>query len=135
MATLIGLATSALFAFLLLNLTPHLQIPLIWQFAIVFCIGAVNLLFWYRQPPSPMSLAEATKACLIGTLLLSGVAVLDTLFGFLIGAGHTIPEAFINSGGFGGPADIFLFVMGLTIGVPTLVKAVCLRYFLGHTRI
>lgn len=47
-------------------------------------------------------------------------ATLDTLGGFIVGHQRTIPEAFINSGPFGGIMDLFLFLCGLLLGVPIL---------------
>lgn len=127
LATAIGIATSALLVLLALNFAPGIHISPEWQLVAVSCTGAVNLFCWYRGPAPPLTLTEAAKLFSLGALILTGAAVLDTIVGFIFHA-HTIPDAFINSGPFGGICDIFLFLLGAFIGVPTLVRAVCLHY-------
>ena len=72
----------------------------------------------------PISLREAVKLVVLCALILSGVAALDTLIGFTVGRQHTLLDAFINSGPFGGIVDAFLFLCGALFGVPALVRAV-----------
>lgn len=127
LATAIGIATSALLVLLALNLTPGIHMSPEWQLVAVSCIGVINLFCWYRGPAPALTLTEAAKVFSLGALILAGVAILDTMVGFIFHA-RTIPDAFINSGPLGGISDIFLFLLGTFVGVPTLVRAICLHY-------
>ena len=57
---------------------------------------------WARVKATPISFHQAAKVVALCTLLLALIATLDTLGGFIVGHQRTIPEAFINSGPFGG---------------------------------
>jgi hypothetical protein len=128
MADAFGLSTSIVVSLTVLNLAPGLEVPPLWQMFIVIILATLNLVVWARVKATPISFRQAAKLVALCTLLLTFIATLDTLGGFIVGHQRTIPEAFINSGPFGGIMDLFLFLCGLLLGVPTLVRALCLQY-------
>jgi hypothetical protein len=128
MADAFGLFTSLVVSLTVLNLAPGLEVPQLWQMFTVVILAALNFVVWTRVKATPISLRHAAKVVALCTLLLTFMATLDTLGGFIVGHQRTIPEAFINSGPFGGIMDMFLFLCGLLLGVPILVRALCLHY-------
>src|SRR6185437_1753262 len=110
------------------NLAPGFQVPPLWQMFTAVVLATLNFVVWARVKAAPISFRQAAKVVALCTLLLTFIATLDTLGGFFVGHQRTIPEAFINSGPFGGIMDLFLFLCGLLLGVPSLVRALCLHY-------
>jgi hypothetical protein len=128
MADAFGLFTSIVVSLTVLNLVPGLEVPPLWQMFTVIILATLNFVVWTRVKATPISFRQAAKVVALCTLLLTFIATLDTLGGFIVSQQRTIPEAFINSGPFGGIMDLLLFLCGLLLGVPTLVRALCLHY-------
>jgi hypothetical protein len=124
----VGLLASAVMTPTVLNITPGLEIPPLWQLFTLLILGTVNLVAWKQGKLTPVSLYQAGKWVTICTLILAGVGAIDTLFGFLMGHRNSAFDAFINSGPFGGITDAFLLLCGLLFGVPALAHAVGLYY-------
>jgi hypothetical protein len=122
-----GLLTAATFSLLILNTVPDLHVPPLWQLFVVLILSAINVIAWQRMRIGAMSLREVLKPLGIGILILGAVAVFDTVLGFAFG-GRTIISALFQSGAFGGIMDTFIFVCGLLVGIPTLVRSLCIHY-------
>ena len=128
MADAFGLLTSIVVSLTVLNLTPGVEVPPLWQMFTAVILAILNFVVWARVKAAPISFRHAAKVVALCSLVLALIATLDTLGGFIVGHQRTILEAFINSGPFGGIMDLFLFLCGLLLGVPTLVRALCLHY-------
>ena len=122
-----GLLTSTTFLLLTLNVIPHLHVPPLWQLFAVLILSAINVIAWQRMRIGAMSLREALKSMGIGILIVGCLAVFDTILGFGFGQ-RTIVDAFFHSGPFGGISDAFIFLCGLFVGIPTLVRSLCIHY-------
>ena len=122
-----GLLTSATFLLLTLNVIPHLHVPPLWQLFAVLILSAINVIAWQRTRIGAMSLREVLKSVGIGILFVGCLAVFDTIVGFGFGQ-RTIVDAFFHSGPFGGISDAFIFLCGLFVGIPTLVRSLCIHY-------
>ena len=123
----VGLLTSATFLLLTLNVVPHLHVPPLWQLFAVLILSAINVIAWQRMRIGAMSLREVLKSAGIGILFVGCLAVFDTILGFAFGR-RTIGDAFFHSGPFGGISDAFIFLCGLFVGIPTLVRSLCIHY-------
>ena len=122
-----GLLTSTTFLMLTLNVIPELHIPPLWQLFSVLILSAINVITWRRMQIGAMSLREVLKSVGTGILLVGCLAVFDTIVGFGFGQ-RTIVDAFFHSGPFGGISDAFIFLCGLFVGIPTLVRSLCIHY-------
>jgi hypothetical protein len=128
MATLAGLAACAILALLTLNLVPLFHLSPVWQAIVVILMCSANFAFWRWNHIPPVSFRGAVKLCAWGLLLIGLLAAIDSLIGFA-GGERSIVQAFIHSGPAGAPIDAFLFLSGVFIGVPTLVRSICLHYY------
>lgn len=111
-----------------LNLVPGLDLALAWQLGVVVAVAVVNMVVWRRSQVEPMPPKVALGCVLLGLLILGAVAAIDTLIGFSFSHERTVADALLHSGPLGGVADVFLFLCGLVVGVPTLARAVYLYY-------
>ena len=125
MPTFAGLVAASVLLAIALNILPGVGIGLPLQAGAVICLLCVNVAVWVKAKPPPMPLREAVATASAGFAVIAAIAVVDTLIGFAGGA-QTVPEAFIHSGAFGGITDACVFVSGLFVGVPTLVRSVCM---------
>jgi len=98
----------------------------VWQLFAVLFLSAVNVIAWQHMRIGPMSPRQVMKSLGMWTLVIGCLAVLDTILGFCPGR-RAIAEAFLNSGPFGGIMDAFIFLWGLFVGIPTLVRSLCLQ--------
>ena len=92
-----------------------------------FLLLTLNVIAWQRMRIGAMSLREVLKSVGIWILLVGCLAVFDTIVGFGFGQ-RTIVDAFFHSGAFGGISDAFIFLCGLFVGIPTLVRSLCIHY-------
>ena len=125
-----GLLTGTAFLLLTLNVILGLHVPPLWQLFAVLILAMVNVTAWQHMQNlqiGAMSVREALKALGIGMLVVSCFAVFDTVLGFVFGA-RTIGDAFLHSGPLGGITDAFIFLCGVLVGIPTLVRSTCLHY-------
>ncbi|MEK8035006.1 hypothetical protein AACH06_29675 [Ideonella sp. DXS29W] len=126
MAHIAGLVTGTLLLLAVLNLQQALHIPVWFQAVLAVALGALNGYLWSSKAPPPIPLRDAIKYAAQWLAIVLALAVIDTAIGTAAGA-STVSEAFLNSGMFGGPADLFLFLAGLFVGAPTLVRSVLLH--------
>jgi len=123
----IGLLTGATLLLLALNLTPfHLEPQ--WQAAAVVVLSAINWASWSQMSAAGISFSAAAKGVGWCALFLGGLATVDTAAGFLIGGRRTFIEAFMGSGPLGGVTDTFLLICAVFVGIPAMVRGLCLYY-------
>jgi len=127
MPTVAGLVTALAIFLSAVNLVPSLNLPWLWQALAAAALCIANLIVWHRSNIPNLSVREAAKIVGTSALAIAGLAVLDTGLGFLFGQ-ETIAKAFWGSGPVGGILDAFLFLAGLLVGVPTLVRSMCSKY-------
>jgi hypothetical protein len=126
-ANIVGLIVSAGVLVPALNLTPGLQVSMLWQLGAVVALCITNLVVWRHNQIPPMSIRDALLGSLLYLAIVAVIAVIDTLMGFAFGA-NTVIDAFVNSGAFGGIVDAFLFLCGIFIGIPTVSRSIYLYY-------
>ena len=100
-----------------------LRIPFAVMLASIAVVPVLNVILWQKIPDSRMPVRRALIIFAIGALLLALMATADVGIGYLNGS-RTLVDAFLNSGPLGGVVDIFLAVLGVFVGIPTLVRAV-----------
>ena len=127
MATFAGLLTGAIFLVVALNFVPGLDVPIAGQVLAVVALSLINVTVWGSATLKPTSPREVIRIILVCSGVLAAVALVDTAVGF-VGGERTLLGAFIHSGPFGGIIDAVLFVCGVLIGIPTLVRSLCLYY-------
>jgi hypothetical protein len=128
MADGVGVITSILVSVAVLNFAPAPRIPPLFQVFTVIILATLNMVVWRSLKVTPIPLPKAVEIAVICALILTGLAAVDTLVGYLGGHRDSILDAFVNSGPIGGVLDGILLLGALLFGVPTCAHAVCLYY-------
>jgi hypothetical protein len=102
-------------------------IPFSLKLAAIAVVWLANAFAWHRHRDAALSIPRAVRIAAFGALFLMVMAIADTGIGYLNGH-RSVLDAFLNSGPFGGIADAVLALLGIFVGIPTLVRAVVLYY-------
>lgn len=125
MADLVGAVIAAAITLLLVNLQAMVEFPPLAQLAAVTLVVFVNLIVWRKNPPPPMSVTSALMQFAVGAIIVAVIGMIDILIGKANGA-PTLEDAVFASGPFGGVVDLFLLLLLLLVGIPSLARAVYL---------
>ncbi|MFP8779780.1 hypothetical protein [Hydrogenophaga sp. RWCD_12] len=125
MADVIGAVIATTITLLLANLQSMVEVPALAQVAAVVLVVVVNLIVWRKNPPPPMSVASALMQFAVGAIIVAVIGLIDILIGKANGA-PTLEDAVFASGPFGGVVDLFLLLLLLLVGIPSLARAVYL---------